>query len=85
MCLHKNPSSYINCSQLKQYTSVLQAAFVSPKQVEDVLYPPDIDPAQRSEFGSAQSIVPSSFLIEQGAKGMFVQFFSIIMCLCAFM
>ena len=47
---------------------------MKPDNVEDSLYPRDIDPAQRTEFGTAQSIVPSSFLVEAGAEGMFYFF-----------
>ncbi len=42
---------------------------MDPRDVNDILFPPETDPTQLSEFGSAQSILPSSFLIEKGAKG----------------
>ena len=48
---------------------VVQAQFVDPQDVNDILFPPEIDPAQLSEFGSAQSILPASFLIDRGARG----------------
>ena len=48
---------------------VVQAQFVDPRDVNAILFPPEIDPTQLKEFGSAQSILPSSFLINRGARG----------------
>ena len=49
---------------------MVQAQFVDPRNVGDILFPPEIDPDQLSEFGRAQSILPSDFLIDRGARGM---------------
>ena len=48
---------------------MLQAEFVTPRNVNDVLFPRDIDPNQNSSFGSAEGILSREFLIARGASG----------------
>ena len=52
------------------YIIVMRAQIVDSQDVSDILFPPEIDPAQLSEFGSGQSILPASFLINRGAKSI---------------
>ena len=49
--------------------TVVQAEFVDPNNVGTILFPENIDPNQRTQFGCAESILPRSFLLERGASG----------------
>ncbi len=44
----------------------MKAEFVDQNDVVAVLFPPDIDPNQRSQFSSAQSNLSKDFLVENG-------------------
>jgi hypothetical protein len=48
----------------------VQAEFVNQTSINAILFPEGIDPDQRSDFGSAQSILPHPFLLDRGASGM---------------
>ena len=51
------------------FSAVVQAEFVDSNNVDAILFPADIDPDQRTQFGPAESILPRSFLLDRGASG----------------
>ena len=50
----------------------LQVAEVNKNKIEDVVFPDEVKRINKN--GSAQSIVPSTFLVDKGAESEFLSF-----------
>ena len=48
---------------------MVQADLIDRNNVDSILFPEGIELNQRDNFGSAQSILPRSFLLDRGASG----------------
>ena len=51
------------------FVSELRASAVNRSNVEGILFPEEIKTQNVEKLGSAQSLVPASFLVSRGAEG----------------
>ena len=49
----------------------MRAATINQSNIEDIRFPDEINAEDAKKYGSAQSIIPSSFLVNKGAESEF--------------